>query len=87
VPSYIFIGGLPRTGSDLLRNIINKSKGVAVCGETDFFGDQSNADLLRAYLVDKVFSGFSRTSFRPRSAPTRRGYGPQAAENRRFFQG
>jgi hypothetical protein len=39
-PGYIFIVGLPRTGTALIRNILNCSEDVTICkGESHFFGD------------------------------------------------
>ena len=39
-PGYIFIVGLPRTGTSLMRNILNCSKDVSIAkGESHFFGD------------------------------------------------
>jgi hypothetical protein len=39
-PGYAFIVGLPRTGTTLVRNILNCSEDVAICrGESHFFGD------------------------------------------------
>ena len=36
---YIFIGGLPRTGTTLVRNILNRFDNIAICGETQYFGN------------------------------------------------
>lgn len=50
-PGYIFIGGSSRTGTSLLRNILNSSDDVAICDETHFFGGpKTAADLLRNIL-------------------------------------
>ena len=45
---YIFIGGSYRTGTDLVRNVLNASDEVAICGETHFLGaSRTGTDLLR----------------------------------------
>lgn len=36
---YIFIGGMPRTGTTLLRNVLNSSEYVGMGGESHFFGE------------------------------------------------
>jgi hypothetical protein len=43
---FIFIGGLFRTGTDLLRNALNSTESVRVTGETHFFGDPTVMELL-----------------------------------------
>jgi hypothetical protein len=40
-PSHIFIGGSYRTGTDLMRNILNSADDIAISGETHFFGNPS----------------------------------------------
>lgn len=40
-PRHIFIVGMPRTGTTLLRNILNRSDQVGMGGESHFFGDPS----------------------------------------------
>lgn len=50
-PDYIFIGGCYRTGTDLLRNVLNCSDEVAICGETHYFGNpRTGASLIRNLL-------------------------------------
>jgi hypothetical protein len=36
-PGYIFIVGMPRTGTTLTRNILNCSKDIGIGGESRFF--------------------------------------------------
>ncbi|HLF27799.1 MAG TPA: sulfotransferase [Anaerolineae bacterium] len=37
-PSHVFIGGLHRTGTSLLRRTLNSSGHIAICGETHYLG-------------------------------------------------
>ena len=64
---YIFIGGSYRTGTDLLRNILNSSQSIAICGETHFFGNPTTATYLWRNIQNKADdkgtgSGWSRLS-------------------------
>jgi hypothetical protein len=44
---HIFIGGLFRTGTDLIRNALNAAPDVRIAGETHFLGDPTVLDLLQ----------------------------------------
>lgn len=35
-PSHIFVVGSPRTGTNIMRRVLNASEEVAICGETHF---------------------------------------------------
>jgi len=49
-PDYVFIGGLFRTGTDLVRNALNSGSQIRITGETHFFGDPTVLTLLRQGL-------------------------------------
>ena len=50
-PSHLFIGGVYRTGTDLMRNILNSADDIAISGETHFFGNPSTPrNLIRNWL-------------------------------------
>ncbi len=49
-PSHIFIGGSYRTGTSLLRTVLNQSDDIAICDETHFFDDPRNNTCLLQYL-------------------------------------
>ncbi len=50
-PGYVFIVGSSRTGTSLLRSVLNSSHDVAICDETHFWGaPKTIANLLRNIL-------------------------------------
>ncbi|MDX1521188.1 MAG: sulfotransferase [Anaerolineae bacterium] len=54
-PGYVFIVGSPRTGTSLLRDVLDTSKEVAICGETKFFGSPKTG----AIVLKNLFGGSS----------------------------
>lgn len=50
-PSHIFIVGLPRSGTSLLRHILNLSPDVAIASESHFFGAPDTRGFLRRALA------------------------------------
>jgi hypothetical protein len=48
---YVFIVGSPRTGTSLLRHILDSTKDVAICGETRFLGIPTVGMFLRRILL------------------------------------
>jgi hypothetical protein len=52
-PSHIFVVGLPRSGTTLLRYVLNSSGEIAICGETHFFGSPR----LKSYITGKFLPG------------------------------
>ncbi|MCB0210831.1 MAG: sulfotransferase [Anaerolineae bacterium] len=51
---YIFIGGSYRTGTDLLRNTLNASPNIAICGETHFLGNPTTAAYMWRNIQNKA---------------------------------
>lgn len=68
-PDYIFIVGPPRTGTSLLRKILDSSEEVAICGETHFFGGPGTLTMFMQsvfgeqipFFNNKVRRGLQRT--------------------------
>ncbi|RLA95829.1 MAG: hypothetical protein DRG83_18080 [Deltaproteobacteria bacterium] len=52
-PSHIFIVGVPRSGTSVLRNALNCSKNVAICGETHFLGSPRTSSSLLRYVLNR----------------------------------
>jgi hypothetical protein len=53
-PSHIFIVGSYRTGTSILRQTLNRSKDVAICGETHFFCSPRTITSFMNYLSNRV---------------------------------
>lgn len=51
-PGYVFIVGSSRTGTSLLRDILNSSDDIAVCDETHFFESPQTITNLLRYLLN-----------------------------------
>jgi hypothetical protein len=51
-PGYIFIGGSSKTGTSLLRYVLNDSKDVAICNETHFFENPKTIVSLLQYILN-----------------------------------
>lgn len=55
-PAYVFIVGLPRTGTTLMRQILNDSENVAICGETHFLGGAGTVPTLWRNILGSPIS-------------------------------
>jgi len=53
-PDFIFIGGVHRSGTDLIRNVLNAADEIRICGETHFLGSPGIVSLLRQTLVNST---------------------------------
>ncbi|MCC6190600.1 MAG: sulfotransferase [Anaerolineales bacterium] len=53
-PRYIFIGGIVRTGTDLLRNAFNALPDVRLAGETHYLGDPAILTLVRQSVTRQL---------------------------------
>ncbi|HXV99711.1 MAG TPA: sulfotransferase, partial [Anaerolineae bacterium] len=53
-PSHIFIVGSYRSGTSILRQTLNRSNDVAICGETHFFCSPRTITSLLNYLSNRV---------------------------------
>jgi hypothetical protein len=53
-PTHLFVVGMPRTGTALMRQILNASGKIAVCGETHFLGHPGLLRLCWATLFNST---------------------------------
>lgn len=52
-PSHIFVVGIHRSGTSVLRNTLNCSEDIAICGETHFFGSPRTGSVLLEYVLNR----------------------------------
>jgi len=72
-PSHIFIVGIPRSGTSVLRNILNCSESIAICGETHFLGSPKTGPRLLKYVVNHPAKVADRGTLPPWKKPANPG--------------